>query len=293
MPEQSQADKIFLKSSLEGQKQLMKFGESLAIQKQIDENRLDKDKKIEEYIGTLEISIPDGLKNQNYINSMRDFYEENNSYIERYKQNKIAQNSFSSKEFDEKKIIEDIMHLYYGYKLKESFRKKLERELEKEKSAHKKTQESFNELAIESSEHEDTIDKLEELKFFTYIAIYVLFALLVISNSILSVYLFYGPDALYNDSIIFFNNVVLGMYMIWYFMKFIIEGFISLYTDVPEYVRGIYFVIGLTLSTLVYYYKISLGDMYNLSKKYVLSNYNNLSEKIAKKSKGLFSNKKS
>ena len=35
MQEKSKADKIFMKSSLEGQKQLMKFGESLAIQKRL------------------------------------------------------------------------------------------------------------------------------------------------------------------------------------------------------------------------------------------------------------------
>lgn len=45
----TEAEKKFLKSSLEGQKQFMKFGESLAIQKQIDERRIDKDEKIGKY----------------------------------------------------------------------------------------------------------------------------------------------------------------------------------------------------------------------------------------------------
>ena len=53
MQEKSKADKIFMKSSLEGQKQLMKFGESLAIQKKIDDNRLDKDKNISLYLEDL------------------------------------------------------------------------------------------------------------------------------------------------------------------------------------------------------------------------------------------------
>ena len=59
MENTSRADKIFMKSSLEGQKQLMKFGESLAIKKQIDDNRIEKDKKISEYIEIINISIPE------------------------------------------------------------------------------------------------------------------------------------------------------------------------------------------------------------------------------------------
>ena len=41
----------------------------------------------------------------------------------------------------------------------------------------------------------------------------------------------------------------------------IIDILISLYTDVPEYVRGLYFLVITTLSTLVYVYKISFDMM--------------------------------
>tara|TARA_B100001248_G_scaffold262336_1_gene257609 strand:- start:3154 stop:4044 length:891 start_codon:yes stop_codon:yes gene_type:complete len=266
MQEKSKADKIFMKSSLEGQKQLMKFGESLAIQKKIDDNRLDKDKNISLYLEDLKIVIPEGLKDQNYINSLRDFYESNNNFIKRYKDKSNGeetwQNSFSSKELNEKKILEDVMHLYYGYKLKEQFRKKLEKELEKEKEAHKQTQESFNELAIESSEHEDKIDNLEIFKFYSLCAVYSLLGLLILTNTILSIYLFFGPEALYNDTAIFFKNVANGMYLLWATFIGIIDILISLYTDVPEYVRGLYFLVITTLSTLVYVYKISFEMMF-------------------------------
>jgi len=266
MQEKSKADKIFMKSSLEGQKQLMKFGESLAIQKKIDDNRLDKDKNISLYLEDLKIVIPEGLKDQNYINSLRDFYESNNNFIKRYKDKNSGeetwQNSFSSKELNEKKILEDVMHLYYGYRLKEQFRKKLEKELEKEKKAHKQTQESFNELAIESSGYEDKIDNLEIFKFYSLCAVYSLFGLLILTNTILSIYLFFGPEALYNDTAIFFKSIAHCMYLIWTMFIGIIDILISLYTDVPEYVRGLYFLVITTLSTLVYVYRISFDMMF-------------------------------
>ncbi len=268
----TEAEKKFLKSSLEGQKQLMKFGESLAIQKQIDERRIDKDEKIGKYIVELDIVIPEGLKNQDYINSMRDFYESNKTFIEKYRT--VQTFVTAPRDYDEKKILEDIMNLYYGYRLKEQFRKKIEKELEKEKESHKKTQESFNEIAIECSDNEEDIEKLELIKYKYECIIIGLVALLIISNLVLSIYLHYGPESLYQDTLTLCYNIGYSFLIIWGFIKNIIDFTISMYTDVPEYVRFIYFIIIIILSVLTYVYNISFSlikDNFFDRSSYVLS----------------------
>jgi hypothetical protein len=257
--------KKFLKSSIEGQKQLMKFGESLAIQKQIDDRRLDKDEKINKYIQDIGINLPEGLKSQDYTNSMRDFYESNKTFIEKYKIIKTFVTS--PKDYDEKKILDDMMNLYYGYKLKEQFRKKIEKELEKEKESHARTQENYNDVAIESSEHEDTIDKLEFIKYKYECIIIGTLLLLFISNVILSIYLYKGPTLLYNDTISFCCNIGYCIYLCWSFLKIIIDFSISLYTDVPEYVRCIYLIIILSMSVFIYKYDISFSMILDKSEE--------------------------
>ena len=283
------AEKKLLKSSLEGQKQLMKFGESLAIQKQIDERRIDKDEKIGKYIENLEIVIPEGLKNQDYINSMRDFYESNKTFIEKYRT--VQTFVTSPKDYDEKKILEDMMNLYYGYKLKEQFRKKIEKELEKEKESHKKTQDSFNDLAIECSDREEDIEKLELIKYKYECIMIGLVTLLFISNLVLSIYLHYGPESLYDDTLALSYNIGYCFFLIWLMVKNIIDFTISMYTDVPEYVRCLYFITVIILSVLAYYHKISFGMVQdnflegfnfvvNLSKKLLIDFMGGINEKL-------------
>jgi hypothetical protein len=246
-----------LKSSIEGQNQLMKFGESLAIQKQVDERRLDKDKKISEYIQDIGIKLPEGLKNQDYINSMRDFCESNKTFTEKYRT--VQTFVTSVKEFDEKKVLDDLMNLFYGYKLKEQFRKKIEKDLEKEKESHNKTQENYNDLAIESNEHEDNIEKLEYTKYKYECIIIVTVSCLIISNLILTIYLYRGPTSLYEDTLSLFRNIGYFTYLCWSFLKSIIDFSISLYTDVPESVRCIYVITILTMYISIYKYDISFS----------------------------------
>ena len=155
--------------------------------------------------------------------------------------------------------VDDMMNLYYGYKLKEQFRKKIEKELEKEKESHARTQENYNDVAIESSEHEDTIDKLEFIKYKYECIIIGTLLLLFISNVILSIYLYKGPTLLYNDTISFCCNIGYCIYLCWSFLKIIIDFSISLYTDVPEYVRCIYLIIILSMSVFIYKYDISFS----------------------------------
>ena len=260
MENTSRADKIFMKSSLEGQKQLMKFGESLAIKKQIDDNRIEKDKKISEYIEIINISIPEGLKNQNYQNSIRDFKELNANFSDKYKIG-FEMGIANYQKLDQDKINDDILHLFYGYKLKETFRKRLEKELEAEKKSHEVTQKSFNDLAIESNDLEDTIDKLQNYNFYLINGIYILLFLLISSNMILSFYLFFGPERLYNDTLVVIFNM---KYLFLLFMSLIVKTIdFILYPFIygSEHFKALCFTIIGLISIITYKYNMSFLDM--------------------------------
>ena len=185
-----------LGKSLEGQKQLIELGKTIQAKKEIEEIRCQKENEIESYINELEFKFPEGLKKDNYQNSLRNIIFENKKFPERYL-NSI--NTFNSSNFKDDILIQDFANLYYGYKLARMRKKNLEKEIESKNKDLADFKETYNDLAKECSDYEDENEKLlEKVVTFTHILIYIS-SLLIASNVALIIYVFLGPDRLISD----------------------------------------------------------------------------------------------
>ena len=185
-----------LGKSLEGQKQLIELGKTIQAKKEIEEIRCQKENEIENYINELEFKFPEGLKKDNYQNSLRNIIFENKKFPERYLS---SINTFNSSNFKDDILIQDFANLYYGYKLARMRKKNLEKEIESKNKDLADFKETYSDLAKECSDYEDENEKLlEKVVTFTHILIYIS-SILIASNVTLIIYVFLGPDRLISD----------------------------------------------------------------------------------------------
>ena len=185
-----------LGKSLEGQKQLIELGKTIQAKKEIEEIRCQKENEIENYINELEFKFPEGLKKDNYQNSLRNIIFENKKFPERYLS---SINTFNSSNFKDDILIQDFANLYYGYKLARMRKKNLEKEIESKNKDLADFKETYNDLAKECSDYEDENEKLlEKVVTFTHILIYIS-SILIATNVTLIIYVFLGPDRLISD----------------------------------------------------------------------------------------------
>ena len=291
------SEDILKASSIEGQKQLMKFGENMALNKQIEEIRNEKEEKLQEYITNMEdiLEIPKALKKESYSNSIRNFCDVNSNFVkERYYKNnidnKLNSTNFSSTNFgqvnciDEKLILNDIVNLYYAFRLKEIFRKRLLSEIDKDKKQLKSFKEDYNDLVKENNSLEDSIELYEKNIFKIRILMYVLIITNIITGTLFSFYINRGSSLLYEDFIKFSIALKDVLYL---FLKIItgtIHYVLSMYTDVPEYVRSIYLLVIFTVGSLIYLNKLSVNsvsihisnNLYNIRENVLYWIYNNI-----------------
>lgn len=221
-------------STLEGQKQLLDLGKQIQNLENIETLRKEKIRSIDTYIlQNIRIELPEGIKNDNYSNSVRNIMEINKDKIISIKNDDIKPDEsglifgLSTKKIDEEKIKNDIINLYYGYRLNKYFIKKLESKLDEEKKFFKDLQQSYIDVSKESVVNEEYIDKLEKklndgLKLGTG-----LISLLSFLNVIFYYYIYKGPVKLNND---FYNlfisivNFVISIYNIFNFTVDIVFG---------------------------------------------------------------------
>ena len=251
-------------ATFEGQKELIKLGETRIIQHQIEDIRKIKEDETNNYIVDLELIIPKNIKFESYTNTMRMFKEENKDFVTKYECKTVTTDliNFGNEpttvvKFNKEMVLDDLVHLYYGFKLAKLNIKKLEKEVEIEKESHKDTQESYNDLSKESINLEEELEDLDN-RFNTYKENTIfLFCINIIIILTLGVYLFFGPSKLYND-ILFIN------YELYNFILKIIITFDSSLTyifDLPNFVK----LVNLSLLCGVMYLhnKIKEKDLYN------------------------------
>jgi len=234
-------------SLLDGQDQLIKLGETRFKQEQLYKIRRDKEDNIELYINNLNLNIPRNIKSESYKTAMHMCKESNKNFANKYEKKIITTDliDFGTDStiinFNKELILDDILHLYYAYKLSKLNCKKLEQENVKEKEAHVDTQESYDDLCKESIELEESLDNIHNdfniYKENTRI-IFIINILLII---LLSIYLFFGPTKLYND-IIFINYLL---------YKFVLK--ILLFCDYLTIIFAFPYIL-IILATCIYYY---------------------------------------
>ncbi len=216
--------KIIESASIAGQKQLMQFGESILLKKQIEANRKEKEELIDDYISkNFEIKLPKGLKDDNYNNAIRNLIEANKEdLLKRYEKevqlfgNELLKTVQSKNDI----VIKDFINIYYGYRLLKSRLKKVSEQLVKEKKATLDLQDLYNEDSAAGIEMEDKIENLEYNIHTFKLLIYFLIFVNIFSTVVLGTYLFLGPNALYNDTIYIANCIYsLGVTILSFFDK--------------------------------------------------------------------------
>lgn len=196
---------IELGKSLEGQKQLIELGKTLQAKKEIEEIRCLKENEIDNYITKLDFKFPEGIKKDNYQNSIRNIIFENKTFSDKYFN---SVNTFNSNNFKNDIIIEDFANLYYGYKLARMRKKNLEKDIESKNKDLSDFKETYNDLAKECSDYEDENEKLlEKVTTLTHFLIYIS-SFLIASNITLIIYVFLGPDKLISDINMLLLNLI-------------------------------------------------------------------------------------
>ena len=188
---------------LSKQKQLIDLGEVIQKRKQIETLRLEKKEKVDEYIAqNLNIKIPEDAKNDNYHNMLRNTLDENKDLLEKYKlknENQLGTFTGVVEKFNEDELKNDLVNLYYGYKLTKLFLKLKEKDLEISKKSEKDIQEEYDSLVEESTKIEDENDKsFNQIENLTMLLVGLVFSH-ILSSLILLYYVYNGPDLMHSN----------------------------------------------------------------------------------------------
>ena len=188
---------------LSKQKQLIDLGEVIQKRKQIETLRLEKKEKVDEYISqNLNIKIPEDAKNDNYHNMLRNTLDENKDLLEKYKlknENQLGTFTGVVEKFNEDELKNDLVNLYYGYKLTKLFLKLKEKDLEKSKEIEKEIKVDYDNLVKESCDTEEdldvaniTISNLKKLIVFLTVTFFL-------TNILLLYYVYQGPEVMHSN----------------------------------------------------------------------------------------------
>ena len=210
--------KVLDAKSIEGQLQLIDHGKKLKEKEDLENLRCEKESELDKYIEDLNFLIPDGIKTDNYQNSIMNFSIKNEEFIKKYE----FSYGFNNKNTESKLLLTDLSNLFYGYKLARMRKKNLEKEIESKNKELLDFKETYKDLTTECISYEEENDKLLE-KIITYKNYIIYLSLiLILSNITLTFYIFLGPKKLHQDVILFsqtIRNIIFKLCLIINYME--------------------------------------------------------------------------